>query len=285
MLTIDLHCHSNHSDGALAPAALIARASMRGLRVIAVTDHDTVAGVSEAAATAAPLGIELIAGVEISVTWGAVTLHVLGLRFDPSAPQLLDGLSAMRAERRSRAEQIAVQLRGEGIPGALDAALSLAADRETISRLHFARGLVSLGVVKDVRAAFRRYLGEGRRAFVRARWARLSDAIGWIRNAGGIAVLAHPARYGLRPGRLAALCREFKDLGGEGLEILSASHTPEEVARLSVLAQELGLKASAGSDFHSPEESWLDLGELSALPRHCVPIWRDWPECTAASVH
>ena len=283
MLTIDLHCHSDRSDGALAPDALIARGAMRGLRVIALTDHDTVAGLTDAAAAAARLGIELITGVEISVTWGAVTLHVLGLRIDPLAPQLLAGLTATCAERCSRAEQIALRLEREGMPGALDAVRSLAASRETISRLHFARYLVGLGVVRDVRAAFRRYLGEGRPAFVRARWAGLSDAISWIRDAGGTAVLAHPARYGLRPARLHALCREFKDLGGEALEVLTASHMPEDVARLTVLAQELDLKASAGSDFHDPDESWLDLGELAALPRHCVPVWRDWPE--VASVH
>jgi predicted metal-dependent phosphoesterase TrpH len=167
----------------------------------------------------------------------------------------------------------------------LDAALSLTTNRDTVSRLHFARCLVGLGVVKDVRAAFRRYLGAGRPAFVRARWPGLSDAVGWIRDAGGTAVLAHPARYGLKPARLHELCREFKDLGGEALEILSASHTPEDVARLTLLAQELHLKASAGSDFHSPDESWLDLGELCALPRHCAPVWRDWPECAAAAVH
>jgi predicted metal-dependent phosphoesterase TrpH len=258
---------------------------MRGLRVIALTDHDTVAGLTEAAATAAQHGIELIGGVEISVTWGSVTLHVLGLRIDPSAPRLLAGLAAMRAVRMQRAEQIALRLRREGVDGALEATLAAVGNGVTVGRVHFARHLVALGLVKDVPAAFRRFLGDGKPAFVRARWAGLCDAIGWIRAAGGIAVLAHPARYRLRPARLRALCEEFKILGGGALEVLSASHTPEDVARLTLFAQELGLRVSAGSDFHCPDASWLDLGELPALPQHCVPIWRDWPECHVASLH
>ena len=285
LLTIDLHCHSDRSDGALAPQDLIARGAMRGLRVIALTDHDTIAGLPEAATMAAQRGIELIGGVEISVTWGAVTLHVLGLRIDPSEPRLLNGLAAVRAVRMQRAERIALCLQREGVGGALDAALAAAANGETVGRMHFARHLVALGCVKDVRAAFRRFLGDGKSAFVRARWARLADAIDWIRGAGGIAVLAHPGRYRLRPARLRALCQEFKILGGGGLEVLSASHTAEDVARLTFFAQELDLRVSAGSDFHSPETSWLDLGELPLLPPRCVPIWRDWPECHAASIH
>ena len=214
-----------------------------------------------------------------------MTVHVLGLRIDPTAPKLLSGLAALRAGRLERAQQIACKLEREGISGTLEAALAAAASPETVGRTHFARHLVARGVVKDVRAAFRRFLAEGKPAYVRARWAALDDAIDWIRSAGGVAVLAHPGRYRLRPARLVELCREFKRLGGRGLEILSASHTADDVGRLTIVAQELGLEASAGSDFHSPEESWLDLGELAPLPRACMPVWRDWPECRSASVH
>ena len=258
---------------------------MRGLRAIALTDHDTVAGMAEADAAAHRHGIALIPGVEISVTWGAKTLHLLGLRIDPAAPLLLQGLTEVRATRMQRAEQMAMRLQREGICDRFEAVLASAADGRTVSRTHFARQLVALGVVKDVQAAFRRFLGEGKPAFVRARWAALGDAIRWIRSAGGVAVLAHPARYGLKPARLGELCREFKALGGEGLEVVSASHTPEDVARLSLLARTFELRASAGSDFHSPEESWLDLGAIPALPSHCVAVWQDWRECQSALLH
>lgn len=286
LLTIDLHAHSDRSDGALAPQTLIARGATRGLRVLALTDHDSVAGIGDAAAAAREHGIALIAGVEISVSWGAITIHVLGLRLDPLAPELLAGLAQIRARRSQRAKEIARRLERDcGLRGVLEAALAQAADEESVSRVHFARHLVAAGVAKDVRSAFRRYLGDGGAAFVRTRWAALDEAVGWIRRAGGVAVLAHPGRYGLRPARLHELCARFKALGGEALEVLSASHTAAEVARLALFARELDLLASAGSDFHAAGESWLDLGALDPLPRGCVPVWRDWPECRALPLH
>jgi predicted metal-dependent phosphoesterase TrpH len=285
LLTIDLHCHSDRSDGALAPQDLIARAAMRGVRALALTDHDTIAGIAQARLAAREHGIELIPGVEISVTWGSKTLHVLGLRIDPAAPALLEGLATVRATRIRRAETIALRLQREGIRDAFAAVLAAAAAGETVSRTHFARHLVALGVVRDVHAAFRRFLAEGKPGHVRARWAGLDDAIRWIRAAGGVAVLAHPARYGLKPGRLFELCGEFRSLGGEAIEVVSASHTPEDVARLAVLAQASDLRASAGSDFHSAAESWLDLGDIAPLPSHCRPVWQDWPECRSFLLH
>lgn len=284
MHTIDLHAHSDRSDGALAPQDLVARGAVRGLSVLALTDHDTVAGISDARAAARDHGIALIAGVEMSVSWGAVTVHVLGLRIDPSAAALLDGLAGIRARRRERAKEIARRLERDGIPDALDGALARAADEESVGRVHFARHLVAAGAAKDVRSAFRRYLGTGGSAYVRTRWAALEDAIGWIKEAGGIAVLAHPGRLGLRPARLHALCAQFKALGGEALEVISASHTAADIARMAWLARELDLSASAGSDFHAAGESWLDLGALDPLPRASVPVWRDWPECRTAGL-
>jgi predicted metal-dependent phosphoesterase TrpH len=253
--------------------------------VIALTDHDTLAGLPAAATAAQRVGIELINGVEVSVTWGATTLHVLGLRIDPAACALAAGLADLRAGRLRRAEEIAIRLEREGISGALYGALALAASPELLSRVHFARFLVGRGVVRDMKAAFRRFLGENKVAFVRHRWTTLAEAIEWIRAAGGVALLAHPARYGLRPVRMRALFAEFKALGGMAVEVVSASHTPDDVERIAALACETGLKASTGSDFHSPEESWLDLGQGPALPRICAPVWGDWPECRELALH
>jgi predicted metal-dependent phosphoesterase TrpH len=253
---------------------------------MALTDHDTLAGLSDAAAAAQRAGIALINGVEVSVTWGATTLHVLGLRIDPAAPQLCTGLSILRAGRLRRAEAIGKRLEGEGIAGALQGALGYATSSpEMLGRVHFARFLIARGVVKDMKTAFRRFLGEGKAGFVRHRWTTLAEAIEWIRAAGGVALLAHPARYGLRPERLRALFAEFKVLGGTAVEVVSASHTPEDVARIAALAGAVGLHASAGSDFHSPEESWLDLGQGASLPPNCDPVWRDWPECRELVLH
>lgn len=258
---------------------------MRGVRVMALTDHDTVAGIAEAAPAADQHGIAFIPGVEISVTWSGKTLHVLGLRIDPAAPRLLEGLRHVRATRMERAERIAARLQRDGIRDGFEVVLTAAANGETVSRVHFAHRLVALGVVRDVQAAFRRFLGDGKPAFVRTRWATLEEAIQWIHGAGGVAVLAHPARYGLKAARLCALCRDFKNLGGDALEVVSASHAPEDVARLSLFAHTFDLRVSAGSDFHSIEESWLDLGDVPPLPRQCTPVWKDWPECGAALPH
>jgi predicted metal-dependent phosphoesterase TrpH len=283
--SIDLHCHSDRSDGALPPQALIERAAARGVRIIALTDHDTLEGLSAAAETAKSCGIDFINGVEVSVSWGSVTLHVLGLRVDPSESRLAAGLVSIRAGRLRRAEAIALRLESKGIAGSLSGALALAANPEMVSRTHFARHLVASGVVKNMKTAFQRFLGEDKPAFVRHRWSTLGDAIGWIRGAGGVAVLAHPGRYGLRPARLHTLLSEFKSLGGEAVEVVTSSHTPQDVEQVANLACELGLRASAGSDFHSPEESWLDFGQLRELPPKCDPVWRDWPECSTLTRH
>jgi predicted metal-dependent phosphoesterase TrpH len=283
--TIDLHCHSDRSDGALSPEALIERAALRGMRVVALTDHDTLDGLQAASATAERCGICMVPGVEISVTWGSLTLHVLGLRIDPTQQKLAAGVAGIRSGRLRRAEEMAHRLERAGIGGTLDGAFALAANPASIGRMHFARHLVARGVVKDVRSAFRRYLGEGRPACVPHRWAALADAVDWIRSAGGAPVLAHPERYGLRPARLGALLAAFKGAGGEAIEVPCARQMPQVADRFAGLARELGLRVSAGSDFHGPGESWLDLGQCAELPHGCVPVWRDWPECGAAQGH
>jgi len=272
---IDLHSHSDRSDGALSPSALMERAADRCLRAIALTDHDTLDGLPDAYSEANRRGLQLVPGVEISVTWGGRTLHVVGLGIDPSHAPLIEGLARVRSGRMQRAQSIAAKLHGLGVAGALDAALALASNREMISRTHFARYLVGVGLCKDMSAAFRRYLGEGKPAYVRHTWATLAESIAWIRAAGGIPVLAHPGRYGLRRARMQALFTEFRSLGGAAVEVVSGSHSPEQTQMTAQLSIECRLLASAGSDFHGPAESWLDVGQLAPLPPGCVPVWQD----------
>lgn len=250
------------------------RAAQRGLHAIALTDHDTVDGLFEAQSEAARHGMQLVPGVEISVTWSGRTLHVVGLGIDPCHSALIDGLARVRGGRMARARAIAAKLHAAGVSGTLDAALALAANPEMVSRTHFARHLVASGACKDMSTAFRRYLGEGKSAYVRHTWASLPDAIDWIRSAGGVPVLAHPGRYGLRRARMQALFAEFRSLGGMAVEVVSGSHTPEQMQLAAQLSVECGLLASAGSDFHGPEESWLDVGQLVPLPVGCMPVWQ-----------
>jgi predicted metal-dependent phosphoesterase TrpH len=278
---IDLHCHSDCSDGALSPPALIERAARRGVSTLALTDHDTVDGLEAAQAAARRHGIELIAGVEISVTWSGRTLHVLGLDIDPANAVLERGLMSVRAGRLARAEMIGRRLTALGIGSAFDGAISLASNPQSVGRAHFARYLVDSGVAADTKVAFRRFLAEGRPGYVRHTWAELAQAVSWIRDAGGIAVLAHPVRYKLRVARLRALFQEFRSLGGCAVEVVTPSCGAEQATQLGALASESGLLASAGSDFHSPDESWLDVGQVAPLPPGCEPVWLRWPAYTA----
>lgn len=244
------------------------------MSVIALTDHDTTDGLGEAVIEARRLGLTLVNGVEISVTWSGRTLHVVGLGIDPSHDRLVAGLSRVREGRLHRAWSIGEKLKGLGVSGAFDAARDLSVNPEMVSRTHFARYLVSLGLCKDHGTAFRRFLGEGKPAYVRHTWASLSDAVAWIVEAGGIPVLAHPGRYGLRRARLHALFSEFRALGGIAVEVVTASHSQEQTRLVASLSIECGLLASAGSDFHGVDESWLDIGQLAPLPSDCDPVWR-----------
>lgn len=270
---IDLHSHSDCSDGALSPVALIERAASRGVRALALTDHDTLDGLAEAHAAARARGIELVPGVEISVTWYGRTLHVLGLGIDPDASVLRDPLCALRAGRMERARAIGMRLAKLGIAGAYESALRFASSEGALGRAHFARHLIASGHVKDMASAFRRYLGDGKPAYVRHTWAQLDRAIAWIVEAGGVAVLAHPGRYGLKPERLRTLMLEFRAAGGSAVEVACGGHGNEQVQLASRLAAACDLRASCGSDFHSADESWLDLGQAQ-LPALCTPVWQ-----------
>ena len=276
MLDVDLHSHSSHSDGLLTPVELVTRAFARGVKVYALTDHDELSGLAEARQEAEALGMKFIAGVEISVSWATATLHIVGLNFDPRHPQIAGGLQGVRAGRHARAERIAADLERAGIEGALAGAQGYARNADLLSRTHFARHLVERGYVKDTNAAFRRYLTAGKPGYVEHQWATLSQSVGWINAAGGAAVIAHPGRYKLNHREREALLGEFRDLGGAGVEVVTGSHTADQYATWARYAQRHGLKASAGSDFHGPGESYLDLGKLPDLPCGLTPVWGDF---------
>ncbi len=277
-LNVDLHCHSSVSDGTLAPREVVRRAHGNGVQVLALTDHDEIGGLADAAAEAAAIGLRFVPGVEISVSWADETIHVVGLRIDPTHRPLLDGLASIRSGRDARALEMADGLARVGIQGAYDGALKYVGNPKLISRSHFARYLVEIGVCADVRQVFGSYLIQGKPGYVPHRWARLSEAVGWIRSAGGIAVLAHPARYRLDETGLWALVTEFKEAGGAGIEVYSGSHAKTDFGRFATWSRNFDLAASRGSDFHDPVESHYDLGALPPLPDSLVPIWSDWPE-------
>jgi predicted metal-dependent phosphoesterase TrpH len=272
----DLHCHSTVSDGVLSPRDVAMRARANGVDAWALTDHDEVGGLAEAAEAAREAGLRFITGVEISVTWASQTVHIVGLGFDPEDARLREGLRRTRAGRADRARKIGEKLSQMGMPGAFEGALPFAGNPELISRTHFARYLVEAGFCPDVQTVFNRYLGDDCPGQVAIEWATLADAIGWIRDAGGRAVIAHPGRYKYSPLQFEAFFDEFQALGGEGIEVTTGSHTAEEIRRYAGVARERRFLASRGSDFHSPHESRVDLGQLPPLPDDLRPVWHDW---------
>lgn len=261
------------SDGTVSPAALVARAARRGVGTLALTDHDDTAGLAEAALAAREHGIRFINGVEISVTWQAQTIHIVGLGIDPDHPVLQNGLAATRSGRIDRAKRMAAAFDGLGIHGTFEGAAALAGNPRMISRTHFARYLCDTGKVKNVKDAFRHWLGEGRPCNVDQEWAGLRDAVSWINVSGGVAVIAHPVRYRLERPQLRMLLSEFGDAGGAAIEVVAGSQQPGQYAMFARYANEFGLAASCGSDFHSPLES-RDLGGLPPLPASCEPVWQ-----------
>jgi len=276
MLRYDLHSHSTRSDGLLSPRELVLRAAHRGVDVLALTDHDELSGLEEARETARESGLRLIDGAELSVSWRELTLHVLALGIDPSCPVLIDGLQAIRAGRASRARRIADALATAGIPDAYVGALRFVTSESLISRTHFARFLVDTGRVSEMKDVFRRYLVEGKPGHVKHEWASLTQAIDWLHAAGGRAVLAHPGRYKVSVSGLRELLAEFRDSGGDGIEVLSPSHSDAQVDEFARHARVFGLLGSSGSDYHGPGESWADLGDMPPLPAGVEPVWKDW---------
>jgi predicted metal-dependent phosphoesterase TrpH len=273
---IDLHCHSTVSDGTLAPGEVVRRAAANGVTVLALTDHDETAGLDAAGEAAAACGVRLVEGVEISVSWGGVTIHVVGLGIDPAHEPLREGLQRTRASRHVRATRIAAELDAVGIRGSLAGALAYAENPDLIGRTHFARFLVEKGHARDVGAVFQRYLARGKPGYVPQQWAELADAVSWIRGAGGRAVVAHPGRYALDRRDLWRFFGEFRDAGGEGVEVVTGSHTRDQFGQFAGVAREFGFLASRGSDFHGPCEGGYDLGSLPPLPADLKPVWHDW---------
>lgn len=274
----DLHCHSNISDGTHAPAWLAQRAHSRGVDLWALTDHDEVGGVAEAAATARTLGLPFLPGVEISVTWEEKTIHIVGLGIDENHTGLLQGLQQTRAGRVQRGQAMAAQLEARGIQGVWKGALKYVGNPELVARPHLARYLVETGVCRSVGEVFLHYLKEGKPGFVPHQWASLPDALQWIHAAGGMAVVAHPARYAFSPNQERAFFDEFAALGGQAVEVVTAAHTSAEAAHFGALALQRNLYASCGSDFHDPNENRIDLGALSPLPEGLTPVWRPLAE-------
>lgn len=274
----DLHSHSTASDGTLEPAQLVARARVAGVDVLALTDHDTLDGYAAAARAAAGGSLRLVPGVEISVTWNNLTIHVLGLNVDPHCPALLAGLDGLLAFRDWRAAEIARKLAAAGIEGALAGAAGFRQGR-ILSRTHFAHYLVEAGRAPSVREVFKHYLVKGKPGYVRGEWSALDTALGWILAAGGLPVIAHPARYRLTRSKLARLVGEFREAGGVGIEVVSGSHSRDETLHMAALSREHRMLASAGSDYHGPHNPWVELGRLRDLPAGCTPVWEapGWP--------
>lgn len=277
-LRYDLHSHTLRSDGTLTPGELVSQAHSSGVDVLALTDHDVTDGLDEACAAASGLGLQLVEGVEISATWERLTVHVVGLNIDPACRVLQEGLAGLRTTRHERAVEIGRRLGKHRVPGAYEGAAGLARGI-VVSRTHFARFLVSRGHVLSVAEAFRHYLGRNCPGYVPGEWAPIEVAVSWIRAAGGVAVLAHPSRYKLSSGRLRALLARFRECGGEAIEVVCGSHTPDVTAHFARLAREHEFLASTGSDYHGPDPaggSWGRLGRLAPLPEGLRPVWEAW---------
>lgn len=277
---IDLHSHSNISDGLLSPAELVAHAANHGVRVLALTDHDDIAGLAEARQAAVQHGIQLVNGVEISVTWKKRTLHIVGLNINPDDESLRAGLAVVRSSRLDRARQMALGLEKAGIHGSFEAASSYA-NQSILTRMHFARFLVERQYAKDAKSVFKKYLVKGKPGFVDHQWMSLESALNLIINSGGVAVLAHPGRYDLRRTNMLLLLEEFRALGGMAIEVVTGSHTPAQYVEYAKYAQMFGLKASQGSDYHGKGISFMGMGRLPDMPGNCTPVWQDWPEVQA----
>ena len=273
---IDLHCHSTISDGLFSPEDLVKYAHSKNVDILALTDHDDIDGLDRARKVAKSLGILFINGVEISVTWQKRTLHIVGLNFNNKDKDLINGLKKIRDGRDARAEKMAHGLGMAGIMGSLEGASSYSKDG-AVGRIHFAQYLVEKGHAKDVKSVFKKFLTPGKPGYVNHVWSDLEEAVSWISKAGGDAVIAHPGRYEMGNKLYPKLMQDFKDLGGVGIEVVSGSQDPSQSSYFASLANEFGLFASCGSDFHGPGISFRQMGQMQTLPANCDPIWNKWP--------
>ena len=274
MLKADLHCHSTASDGLLSPEAVARRAAENGVELFSLADHDDLGGLSVAASVAGELGMRFVTGVEISIEWNKAQIHILGYNFDPGNAALNAALASIREGRLLRARRMSDDLEKKlKLRECFAGALRFATNPNLISRAHFARYLVELGLYKEVRNVFESCLIPGRPGYVDHQWASLEAAVGWILGAGGIASVAHPGRYKLSRKQMREFFGEFKALGGRAIEVVSGSHSADNVLTFGRLAHEFGFMASCGSDFHGPGESYIDLGRIDPLPAGLTPIW------------
>jgi predicted metal-dependent phosphoesterase TrpH len=274
-LNIDLHTHSNRSDGSLMPAELVAHAAAAGIEVLALTDHDTTAGLEEAEHAAGVHGLRLVPGVEISASWRAQAIHVLGLWIDPAASDLRSVLDAQGERRHARMRKMCDRLGKLGLPGA-ELLAAVQAHPGLPTRAHLANAMVAGGHVGRADEAFRKFLGSGKAANIAAEWPALDVVVGWIRSAGGVASLAHPARYSLSAGARRQLLSDFVAAGGAALEVVTGANGAQNVDALAVLALKYGLMGSVGSDFHNPQLTWNPLGRSLKLPDCVTPVWRSY---------
>ena len=270
----DLHSHSTASDGTLSPAALVEHAAAAEVKVLALTDHDTLDGLDEAITSSDKHAVRILPGVEISVTWRKQTIHVLGLGIDRTNAALTDNLKTLQAFRDWRAEEIGKRLEKHGIAEALQGAKRYTKGR-IVSRTHFARFLVDAGHAASIGDVFKRFLVPGKPGYVSGQWATMDDAVNWIIESGGVAVIAHPARYRLTRTKLRLLLADFKTAGGLGIEVVSGSHSVDETRHMAAVCREHKLLASQGSDYHGPEKPWVKLGRLRTMPEGCTPLWHD----------
>ena len=271
----DLHCHSTISDGVYSPEVVAERAHACGVTLWALTDHDEVSGQQRARARAEALGMHYLSGVEISVTWAKQTVHIVGLGIDPENAGLVQGLRETRAGRSGRARRIGERLAKLGMPGAFEGALTFAGNPELISRTHFARFLVEAGHCPTVQGVFDKYLSDDGPAHEPMQWAKLDEAVAWIRGAGGVAVIAHPGRYHYTPTQFGALFDTFKEVGGQAIEVITGSHTVPQYQEYAQIARHYDFLASCGSDFHSSKESTIEFGSLPPLPADLKPVWQN----------
>jgi len=277
-MNVDLHCHSHYSDGSLPPTEVVKLAANNGVEMMALTDHDSVQGLKVAEAEAQTNNIKFINGIEFSTTWidsldNSHTLHIVGLNIDKTNPDLLACIQANQAERIRRAEATFEQL----LKLDIDVSASIKAqipDNGLITRTHIARALIDEKYVKNYDQAFKKYLGKGKRAFVAGEWQNLETVVKCIKAAGGVSVIAHPMRYRMNATRLSSLAEDFAELGGNGIEVVTATQDVNQQARAAQLAKQNGLHCSIGSDFHSLDQPWAMLGRCNKLPKECAPIWK-----------
>ena len=273
MPIVDLHSHSRASDGLLSPAEVARRAVDNDVDMLALTDHDETQGLAQARGVADAFGMRFINGVEISIEWSGLQVHIVGLDFDADDATLNAGLEGIRSGRVERARRMAADLERVDIPGCFEGAMRYAENPNLIGRSHFARYMVERGVCRDTQSVFESYLVPGKPGYVTHRWVTLADAVGWIRGAGGLAVIAHPGRYKFSRVEMRHLFDEFKGLGGQAIEVVSGSQSQDHLIQMSRLAREYGFLASCGSDFHGPEESHVDIGGNASLPGDLTPVW------------